>query len=323
MPVQLEHLRVADLPALALSNDALRIVVVPDVGGKVTSLISPRTGREWLWTNSQIPLRRPPQDATDFSRFDSGGWDEIFPTVNPCRLPDTPWGNRELTDHGELWSRLWQIAAAERTATTASLTLTLADPALPFRFTRTLALSSDSLTLVANYELTNTSDAPLPYLWAAHPLLAIQPGDELHLPQGTRVSSTGILGQEVDPAALPFAWPHLPLTSGDTLDLSTIPAPTANFAAKLFAENVSSGAVAITDPTTNESLTLTFDPAAIPHVALWLNYHAWSGASPSPYFNLGLEPTTTPADTLALAEQTAHQLAPHATTTWQLNLTLT
>ena len=324
MPVELEHFRVADLPAIAISNDALRVAVVPEIGGKIISLTSRRTGREWLWTNSQIPLRRPPLDATDFSLYDCGGWDEIFPTVNPCSLSNTGWGTRQLTDHGELWSRPWQILAAERTATHASLTLSLADPVLPFRFTRTFTLTHDSPTLVADYELTNLSTQPLPYLWAAHPLIAIEPGDQLHLPPGTRVSSTGILGREVDSASLSFSWPQLPLTSGDAIDLSTVPAPTANFAAKLFAENVSTGSVAITNSTTRESLALSFNTAAIPHVALWLNFNAWSGASSSPYFNAGIEPTTTPADNLHLAatQHTARQLAPQSTTTWQLNLTV-
>ena len=104
MSIKLEHTHVDTWLAVVMENDAMRVVVVPEIGGKITSLVSRRTGREWLWKNPHLPLIKPPPDATDFGAFDAGGWDEVIPTVNRCRVPNSAWGERTLTDHGELWT---------------------------------------------------------------------------------------------------------------------------------------------------------------------------------------------------------------------------
>src|SRR6478672_7148868 len=142
MSIYLEHTLVGSWPAVVLQNDAMRVAVIPEIGGKIISLVSRRTGREWLWKNPQLPLRKPPADATDFGAFDAGGWDEVFPTVTPCRVPTSAWGNRTLTDHGELWYRPWQlVAAGAGWQTGATRKLAVGDPHLPFRFERTLTLA--------------------------------------------------------------------------------------------------------------------------------------------------------------------------------------
>src|SRR5271156_6921865 len=112
MSIQLEHTHVDSFQAVALTNDAIRVVVIPGLGGKIISLQSRDSGREWLWRNPYLPLRKPPANPLNFGLFDAGGWDEVFPTVDPCRVPDSAWGNRTLTDHGELWYRPWQTLEA-------------------------------------------------------------------------------------------------------------------------------------------------------------------------------------------------------------------
>ena len=105
-----------------------------------------------------------------------------------------------LTDHGELWYRPWRtLAAVIEPGRIASLTLVVDDPALPFRFARTLSLSAGPCPLVASYELVNRANRPLPYLWAAHPLLSVHPGDTIRLPAGARISATGSVGLDMDP----------------------------------------------------------------------------------------------------------------------------
>ena len=142
MSIHLEHTHVGSFPAVVMQNDAMRVAVIPEIGGKIISLESRRTGRDWLWKNPHLPLRKPPADAADFGAFDAGGWDEVFPTVNPCQVPNSAWGNRALTDHGELWYRPWQVVAAKvGSPAGATLTLAIDDPELPFRFERTLTLA--------------------------------------------------------------------------------------------------------------------------------------------------------------------------------------
>jgi hypothetical protein len=46
-------------------------------------------------------------------------------------------------------------------------------------------------------------------------------------------------------------------------------------------------------------LRIAFASRDLPHVGLWLNYGAWSGAETEPYFNIVVEPTSAGHDNLA------------------------
>ena len=323
MGVQLEHIRVGAWHAVALSNNALRLVVVPELGGKIVSMLSRRSGREWLWSNPNLPFRKPPPGVSNFCHYDTGGWDEVFPTVNPCHVNDSAWGDRMLTDHGELWYRPWRTIAAELVAhEAATLTLAVDNPELPFRFERTLTLAAEFGPLTVRYELTNVSDRPLPYIWAAHPLLAIEPGDTIRLPAGTHMTSTASFGLEFAAGSASFAWPTARLASGQTIDLSRVPDRTAQFAVKLFATNMSPARVEIVDKVEHASLHISLDGAEIPCCGFWLNYGGWSGAGTAPYVNVGIEPTTSPHDDLsvALSQQNARVLEKSEAARWQLTI---
>lgn len=324
MTAHLEQSRFGEFSAFTLANDSLQLVVVPEIGGKIVSLQS-RTGREWLWQNPHFPLRRPPSDASDFGLFDCGGWDEIFPTVSPCRLPDSPWGDRVLVDHGELWYRPWSVVSAEFTAEHGvTLSLAVDDPQLPFRFERTLTLASGSAPLVISYTLERRSHMPLPYIWAAHPILSVNPGDRIELPRGVPVESTASVGIELAPHAVPFAWPNAQLVDGTTVDFSHVAPRSAGTAIKLFAANRVNNRIQIVDSTRDERLSLAFDPAEISHTGLWLNYGAWSGANTEPYFNAVIEPTSTGHDSLVdgVATNDVKTLAA-SRRTWELRISVT
>jgi galactose mutarotase-like enzyme len=324
MSIHLDHTHVGFWSAVVLQNDAMRVAVISEIGGKIISLVSRRAGREWLWRNPHLPLRKPPADATDFGAFDAGGWDEVFPTVNACRVPNSAWGNRTLTDHGELWYRPWQIVAANADSQTgATLTLAVDDPELPFRFERTLTLGPGLGSLTASYSLVNRSTEPLPFLWAAHPLLAIEPGDLIRLPVGTRMSTTGSVGLKLATDAAAFAWPMVRLASGESLDVSRAPERSTCFAIKLFAENVPRGTIEIASREPKEVLRLSSEADHASHIGLWLNFGAWSGAKTAPYYNAGIEPTTFPHDDLSVgAREPTTQLAPGATRHWALTVSL-
>jgi hypothetical protein len=72
------------------------------------------------------------------------------------------------------------------------------------------------------------------------------------------------------------------------------------------------------------SIELDWHPAQIPHLGLWLNLGAWSGCGSTPYFNLGIEPTTSPHDSLADAVQAgvAMILKTGETRHWHLSIKL-
>jgi hypothetical protein len=255
-----------------------------------------------------------------------------LPTVHPCTAPGTAWGEAELTDHGELWCRPWHVVGSTQDASGAiAIVLEMTDLELPFRFTRALRLSPQEAKFHLEYRLKNRGNRALPYVWAAHPLIPLEPGMQIELPPGTGARCAGAVGGDGD-VALPrmdcsFAWPEAPTRSGGTIDLGRIPtrAPgSPGRAVKVFTEHLSEGWVRAIAPDGREALELAFCTEEIPCVGLWINDGGWSGAGIEPYWNLGIEPTTAPCDTLreAIDRGTALYLGAGESRCWRLTLSL-
>jgi hypothetical protein len=313
----LNRLRFESWDAYELANDTLRVVVIPGLGGKIVSLTTQRTGREWLWRNPHLRLQTPATDASDYGAHDFGGWDEIFPSVSPCEVTGTVWGDSAITDHGELWRRPW-TALDESTATDGSVSLSLRCELTEFgvTFARRLTLAAGAGRLTCDYTAENRASFPAPYIWAAHPLIAIRRGDTWSLPEGTRMRLCLALGINAAPTDTEFRWPYLPLISGESIDLRVVPGTDAAYSLKLFALDAPAMSLHGAD---GERLALSLESDAS-NFALWLNYSGWSGADSPPYFNAGFEPTNVAYDSLADAARDGHAavLSPGETHQWRL-----
>jgi hypothetical protein len=80
-----------------------------------------------------------------------------------------------VPDHGDLWRSKWHIDSYDRPITIHADSLSR-----PLRLTRHSWLNGPSLVL--DYDLLNLSDSPATWLWSAHPLLRIEVGDRILLP---------------------------------------------------------------------------------------------------------------------------------------------
>ena len=329
MTAKIKETTCGEWPALQMCNDTLELVIVPTLGGKITSLRSLLTNREWLWTNPYLPQRDPTErsdgaQSNYVGEFDTGGWDEVFPTVNSCLVQDTPWGDTPLTDHGEIWRRPAEVASTTSSnGALASVTLRAGGEPLPFTFERAFTLAANEARFEIAYRLTNHADQPLPYIWAAHPLLNIEPGMRIDLPDQVKVTCTSGTGEDLPEFGKLFSWPGATSSRGKPLDLSRVPEPTG-LAVKLFTQPLDRGWVAVTSADGRESFRLDFANSRPTHIGIWLNYGGWSGSGSPPYFNVGIEPTSSPCDTLtdAIAQNLAAMVPPNETQQWTLTTTL-
>jgi len=287
-----------------IENDRLRVVVLPDYGARVTSLVDKQNGREWI---AQGPQSRNTGEDAVYASDEAVGWDECFPTVTPWDASHTAWG-RKLRDHGDLWGRPFVIDAQTPT------TLRLSYSDRQFRFTRELRL--DGATLIARYEVENRTDTSLPYLWALHGLLAVTEADRIELPEVETVAATYLsLGDKF------LAVPELRWSKpSDVLPFAldrVQPAATA-FAGKFYAA-VPSQTARVGRP--GQWLTLAWD-APIDQLGIWLTYGGWPG--PGGHHEIALEPTSAAADTLGEAiDAGAPPLAPGERRNWRVTLSLT
>jgi galactose mutarotase-like enzyme len=308
---------VAGLPALSLHNDSLELLALPGAGARITHLRR-RQGREWLWRNPVLPFAVPPIELPTsptayVDRYDSGGWDECFPTIESCPLPGAP-AAAALPDHGELWCAEWQHDLLDRPPLTSWRSVTRCRT-VPAEFQREITLEDDSLRF--DYRLRSLGTAPFPWLWSAHPLFSIQPGTLLELPGVSHARVGAVHGRHDLMAGDELAWPPL---GGSGF---VVP-ETGGWAVKLFLDSATEGIARLTDPTRGETLELQWDAGALPWVGLWLNLGGWS-PSGAPYRNLAIEPCVTASDRLDATRNgglLAPFLPPREERGWRLTVAL-
>jgi galactose mutarotase-like enzyme len=283
---------------IRLVNESLSLEILPSVGGKISSLVDKSSGQEWLWTNPWLSTRHPVYGESYVGSLDFGGWDEIFPSVDPCRIP-TPGGEAMVPDHGDLVQMPWRIVSSGA----GHVEMEVEGRSLPFLFRRRLELDGARIRL--HYTLENLADFAFPWLWCAHPLLPLDADLSLEAGAPFQVlyasgAATGLQGRKV-------TWNKLPARS-------------ERWAAKLFSEKGAVSRVRVSKGN-GASLALEWNSSDIPYLGLWVNNGGWSGCGSEPYFNLGIEPATLPIDNLAAAE-TPPLLQPLETRHWNLNVLL-
>lgn len=257
------------VPAWVLENDVLRVVIVPQMGAKIVSLLDRRGDLEWL--PGPMPGRavRPVAYGAPFAEQDMAGWDEMFPTILACAYPGPgPQHGAPLPDHGEAWALPWEVTRAAE----GELTLALRGRALPYRLTRTAALSqTDTLTL--HYTLENLGDEPMPYMWAAHPQFLAGADCRIVLPpELTQVVNTA--GPDVGwgPREARYAWPEATAPDGRRARLDRVGPPALRQGRKFFAPPAARPSWAeVRRLESGHCLRLEWDPADVPYLGLWVD----------------------------------------------------
>jgi len=275
--------------AYVLRSDRLEVVVVPELGSKVTSLKNLRTGREWMWSpewRGRLYRNRP---ADNFATGTLVGWDECLPTIGPCR-----WKGRELPDHGEVWSAAWQVDGEAWRKGQLQTSIDL--PISPLRFTRLLKI--EGAEVIASYMLTNRGSERERFIWAMHPLLRMEPGDRLELARfadGLMAAEPWLANLECGPLDPPCAKRFV-----DARRESPATATAAN-------------------DRTGDRLTITWSPSENDTLGLWLTRGGWHG-----HHHLAIEPTNAADDSLARAVELDHcgAIAAGATISWEVTVTL-
>ncbi len=273
---------VAGFDAWILENRALRVTVVPELGGKVLELVDKVADRDLLWHNPRTPPRRAPFGA-HFDDWWSGGWDEIFPTGDVAQLHDEP-----LPYMGELWSVPWAASEDAAPPGAAAMVMTGLGTIAPARLERRLELRGDEPVLRASYRLTNLDLRPLPYLWGIHPTLSISPAYRIDLPAGDMligVSSDPFLGSPGDR----YRWPTLPSPGPGRpgRDVREVPGREAAVFGGHWATQLDAGWAALTDTRTGRGLAIAFPVDVFPVLWMWQVFGGWRG-----HYHLALEPWT-------------------------------
>ncbi|HLJ86173.1 MAG TPA: hypothetical protein VKZ53_05080 [Candidatus Angelobacter sp.] len=295
---------------ITLQNREIRLVAMPEWGGKIVSIERLESGHEFLLQPAHLSRARN-------NRFEDHafGFDDCFPTVTACEYPHGPFQGTMLPDHGELWARPWKHQASG-----GHLLLSVKATALPCTFQKRIALRGD--TVLCEYELESLSDHPFYYLWSAHPLLNVREGCNIILGSGVaQVMVGGSKGKRLGQPGDLCSWPVARI-EGREIDLSVI-GPVNNAAEKLFAGQLLQGSCSVHDPVADETISLHFDTTQTPYLGIWLCQGGWPEDSPG-HFTAALEPCTGRPDSLAEAieRQECAMVLPRQKNRWSMQIRL-
>ncbi len=280
------------IEAVVLSNDVLRVVTIPDRGGKIASLIRQETGYEYLLQADRVKGYQPLTYGADFESGDLSGFDECLPTIAKCEYPLEPFLGTRLPDHGDVW-----CLPAKVETTGAEVKFVTSLTSLPLRFSKSVRVQGNSIRL--DYELTNLSQSIVRFLWSAHPLLSVQSQAEIVLPPEVNEVELGwSKGDRLGQARDLCSWPLTKERSGRVVDLSKVLGPSEGTADKLFTPRLRQGFCGLLLPEVNESISFHFDPALIPYLGIWICQGGWPLNGTEKQFTVALEPCTGRPDSL-------------------------
>ena len=256
---------------VVLESDSLRLTVLPELGGRLWSIIERSRDEEMLWHHPSLQPHAVAPGAGYDDAF-AGGWDELFPTDRAVEVHGVT-----FPDHGEWWSQPWEWEVSERED---ALQLTLAGGgfATQHSATRVITLPRAGSTFTWQTRITNTGEVPIPYIWRHHPALPVRPGSRLELPPA-RVEA--IAEDAGALSAAPFTWPQAVLDDGTRRDLSVLPSAAAGEVWMLYATDLPEGFVRLTwpgeEPGIAHGIGFLFDPGQVTAVTTFATFGGWRG----------------------------------------------
>jgi galactose mutarotase-like enzyme len=300
------------LAALAIESEALRVIVVPEMGAKIVSLFDKYTQREWL-----VGPMRPLVNVSYGAQFvdqDMSGWDEVFPTIDSCKYPiKGEYYGRVMPDHGEVWTLAWQ---REKSAVD-KLTLSVQGIALPYYLIRTISFSTPSVLRI-DYRVTNFGAERLAYLWAAHPQFAADSETEIIFPPEVEEVHNVMSGDKWGEAGMRYAWPDAITMDKNICSINQIGSATLHSCRKFYiSPEIHVHWAGLADHRSGSYLRMEWLPVELPYLGIWVDEGAYNRVPV-----VALEPTTGFYDNLTFADQNgrARYLRPNETHQWGLSV---
>lgn len=274
---------------ISLENAKIRLIIRPDLGGRIDQLQDLITGREWLWHPPDYDKQtRTLAIGESFDQHWSGGWDEIFPNDAAG-----PFQGRNLADHGELWSQDWQVIAK----TENSITLQYQCQTVPVQVQKKIQVHETLPEAQIDYWLQNQSYDRIPFLFKQHAAIAIEAGDEIILPacliEPVDLGFSKIIGQH-EKTCFPTALDR----DGKPIEVNQIPPASSKLQEFYYSSDLAIGHCGIRNQKSQSLLIFSFDRADFPYVWVFQSYGGWQG-----HYVIVLEPCTNIPWDLEVAQQ--------------------
>jgi len=277
--------------ALVLENTSLRVVCLPEFGGKLVSLYDMERQKEFLFQNPNDSFRHA-DIGSDFSDFEACGFDDGFPSL----VAGSVLVGDELVpypDHGEIWSASFVSHIIGHEA----ISLTYTSKILPYHYQKTYSLDQECLRI--EYAITNNGKISFPCFWTLHCLLQYEEGMHLLYPATTREVVNAMpgtrLGNQGD--VFPFPLVQRPLTG--VIDFREVDSPDPPCMEKYYINHtMTEGRCGVLYRKSHTVLQFEYDEKKLPYVGFWKTLGGYRGD-----FNCALEPSNGFFDSIDRAQK--------------------
>jgi len=295
--------------SVVLSTEDLEAVFFTEFGAKLVSLRNLRNGYEFLWQGKEE--RHPDAEyGALYTDNDLCGADDIFPSINECSYPESPWKGTVCPPHGELWSQPWSFEIVD-----SSVVFLCHGVRFPYEIERRVAYES-STVLVFEYTITNRSPYPMPGIWAYHPLWNAGDDTAIVLPKGTdqivcTLDSENRLGR----IGSTHAWPVTIDKCGDSYDLSRFESD-CGVCEKFFVDGpLTEGRCRLVREGPGRSIEMRFPTDVVGYLGIWKNQGGLLDQN-----NIAIEPATGSFDDVSIAHKIGRCSVLPPNGTWRFRL---
>lgn len=267
-----------NMNSITLENNELKVIVIPDLGGKLVSVYNKLSKFQLLFQNKENAYKKPKLNS-DFASFDASGFDDAFPTIDSSIIQ---YEGKEILypDHGEIWTSSFDYRIID-----GYLELACSSSILPYTYKKLIHLESDTVKI--KYNIVNKGNSPFPCIWAMHCLVNCSEDIKLSFPKDTteiiNVHDSSILGKKNSIHKYPIT---------KTLDnkdykLNKIGSSSLNKTEKYYVNGIiNEGKCSIYYPNNSSLFTINFDRDKLPYLGFWVTEGGFRGD-----YNCALEPT--------------------------------
>jgi hypothetical protein len=260
------------LNAIVLENRLLRVILLPQLGGKIWQINYKPADHDLLWQHPRLTPRAVPFHAVYDDVF-FGGWDELFPND----LPEEINGER-LPDHGEVWTLPWTVEVVRDTPDEVVLHLAVETPITVVRIEKWITLRDGEAKLRMRHQISALGSHDQPFLWKLHAAMALAQDSRIDMPaRAMYVEDFG--PQRAAIAQRTYTWPYLRDADGVTHDMRRTLPPAARVSEFQYATELTDGWCAITHPHDELGFGLAFDHRVLPSCWLFATYGGWRDLS--------------------------------------------
>jgi len=254
------------LDAIILENRLLRIVILPQAGGKIWQITYKPLDADLLWNNPRIA----PAKLALGSRYDdvwSGGWDELFPNDEASVID-----GESYPDHGELWTGNWSAEPLVQ-SDIASVRLRYVTPISSVEVEKTIRLRADEARIEFDHLFTNRGRTAFPFLWKLHPAMNVTSQHRIDFP-AMKIRLEPAFPGTLSGASDPADWPHIKTPDGN-VDLRRIPPEEARQLYFFYGTEIQGNWCALTNTATGLACGLQFDSQVFSCCWLFATYGGW------------------------------------------------